>query len=148
MGGTGWGANWVLLWHVGPCFVNLYSNFLLMSRTMSLAWGQTIVGVMVVMATSFKRTYANMLQLPGLLQSVPLTPWQATLNPYLRGRFLDTHRRRWAHILLLHHLTQICQSLPVEASTSLLSSYIREQKKWKPQSQKTNQTDHMDHSLV
>ena len=35
-----------------------------------------------------------------------------------------------------------------EASISLLSLSIRGQIKWKPQSQKTNQTDHMDHSLV
>ena len=35
-----------------------------------------------------------------------------------------------------------------EASTSLLSLSIRGQTEWKPQSQKTNQTDHMDHSLV
>ena len=30
----------------------------------------------------------------------------------------------------------------------LLSSSIRRQTEWKPQSQKTNQTDHMDNSLV
>ena len=35
-----------------------------------------------------------------------------------------------------------------EVSTSLLSSSIRRQTEWKPQSQETNQTDHMDHSLV
>ena len=35
-----------------------------------------------------------------------------------------------------------------QASISLLSLSIREKKEWKPQSQKTNQTDHMDHSLV
>ena len=35
-----------------------------------------------------------------------------------------------------------------EASTSLLSFSIRGQREWKPQSQKTNQTDHMDHGLV
>ena len=35
-----------------------------------------------------------------------------------------------------------------EASVSLLSLSIRGQTKWKPWSQKTNQTDHMDHSLV
>ena len=35
-----------------------------------------------------------------------------------------------------------------EASTSLLSLFIRGQTEWKPQSQKTNQSDHMDHSLV
>ena len=35
-----------------------------------------------------------------------------------------------------------------EASISLSSFYIRGQTEWKPQSQKTNQTDHMDHSLA
>ena len=35
-----------------------------------------------------------------------------------------------------------------EASISLLSFSIRGQTEWKPQSQKTNQTDHMDHSLI
>ena len=35
-----------------------------------------------------------------------------------------------------------------EASTSLLSSPIRGQTKWKPQSKKANQTDHLDHSLA
>ena len=35
-----------------------------------------------------------------------------------------------------------------EVSINILSLSIREQIEWKPQSQKTNQTDHMDHSLV
>ena len=35
-----------------------------------------------------------------------------------------------------------------EASISLSSLFIRGWTKWKPQSQKTNQTYHMDHSLV
>ena len=35
-----------------------------------------------------------------------------------------------------------------KASISLLSLSIREQTEWKPQSQKTNQIDHMNHSLV
>ena len=35
-----------------------------------------------------------------------------------------------------------------EASISLLSFSIRGHTDWKPQSQKTNQSDHMDHSLV
>ena len=39
-------------------------------------------------------------------------------------------------------------SLHQEASISLLFSSIRGQTEWKPQSQKTNQTDHMDHGLV
>ena len=45
-----------------------------------------MVGVMVVMATSFKRTYACMLLLPGLLR-------QATIDPHLRQRLLDTHSK-------------------------------------------------------
>ena len=53
-----------------------------------LAWGQTIVGLMVVMATSFKRTY-----------SVPLIPQQATVNPCLHQRLLDTHRQVWLSLL-------------------------------------------------
>ena len=40
------------------------------------------------------------------------------------------------------------QSLPLGASGSLLSLSIRGQTEWKPQSQKTLQTDHMDHLLV
>ena len=35
-----------------------------------------------------------------------------------------------------------------EAAISLLSFSTREQTDWKPQSQKTNQSNHMDHSLV
>ena len=35
-----------------------------------------------------------------------------------------------------------------EVSTSLLSLFVRGQTEWKPQSQKTNQTDHLDYSLV
>ena len=35
-----------------------------------------------------------------------------------------------------------------EAFTNLLSLFIRGQTEWNLQSQKTNQTDHMDHSLV
>ena len=40
------------------------------------------------MVTSFKRAYASILCLPGLLYSVPLTPQQATVNPHL-------HRDSW-----------------------------------------------------
>ena len=73
------GENWVFLWWAGTCLVKLESNFLLMCgavfRPYSLAWGQTIVGVMV---TSVKKTYASTLQCPGLLYSVPLT-----IDPHL-----------------------------------------------------------------
>ena len=51
-----------------------------------------MIGVMEVMATSFKRTYATMPQLPRLLYSVLLPPWQATVDVCLCQRLLDTHK--------------------------------------------------------
>ena len=45
-----------------------------------------MVGIMVPRAISFKMTYASMLWLPGLLESVPLTPRQATVNLHLHQR--------------------------------------------------------------
>ena len=42
-----------------------------------------MVGVMAVMATSFKRTYTSMLGLPRLLQSMSLTLRQASVDPHL-----------------------------------------------------------------
>ena len=68
-------------------------QFLLMSRTVfslcSLTLGQTMLRVMV---TSFKRTYASKRQFPRLLYSVPLTLWQATVDPLLHQSLLDTDR--------------------------------------------------------
>ena len=58
-----------------------------------------MVGVMVVMATSFKRTYASMLWLQGLLYSVPLIPRQGTVNPCLYWRLQDIHRQVWFSLL-------------------------------------------------
>ena len=49
-----------------------------------------MVGVMAVMATSFKRTCAGMPGLPGLLQSVPLTTRQATVDPSTRDSWTLT----------------------------------------------------------
>ena len=40
----------------------------------------------------------------------------------------------------------LSQSIPSGSSISLLSFYIRGQTDWKPQSQETNQSNHMDHS--
>ena len=54
-----------------------------------------MVGVMVVMMTFFKRTYASTPRLPELLYSVPLTLWEATVYPHLRQRLLDIHRQVW-----------------------------------------------------
>ena len=54
-----------------------------------------MVRVMNVMVTSFKRTCA-------LLHSVPLTLKQATVDPCLCQRLLDTHRQVWLSLLWGH----------------------------------------------
>ena len=54
-----------------------------------------MVEVMKIMATSFKRSHA-------LLHSVPLTLKQATVNPSLHQRLLDTPRQVWASLLWGH----------------------------------------------
>ena len=62
MGETDWGGNWVLFWWAGPCSVNLSFGFLLMGGAVfppcCLTWGQTMVEVTKIMATSFKRSRA------------------------------------------------------------------------------------------
>ena len=59
-------------------------------------WGQTMVEVMKIMATSFKRS----MQAP--LHSVPPTLQQATANSCLCQRLLDTHRQVWVSLLWGH----------------------------------------------
>ena len=39
------------------------------------------------------------MRLPGLLPSVSLTPWQASVNPRLQQRLLDMHRQVWIGLL-------------------------------------------------
>ena len=57
------GGIWVLLWWAGPCSVNLEFNFLLMGGAVfppcCSPWVQTMVEVVAVTVTSFKRTYAR-----------------------------------------------------------------------------------------
>ena len=50
-------------------------------------WGQTMVEVMKIMVSSFKRLHACM------LHSVPPILQQATTNPQLHWRLLDTHKQ-------------------------------------------------------
>ena len=52
-----------------------------------LTWDQTMVKVMKIIVTSFKRSCA-----PTALQ-------QATANPFLHWRLLDTHRQVWVNLL-------------------------------------------------
>ena len=63
MGETDWGGNRVLFWWAGPCSVNLFSSFLLKCRAVFppsyMTWGQIMVEVLKVMATSSKRPYAG-----------------------------------------------------------------------------------------
>ena len=55
---------------------------------------------------------------------------------------------RWCHPTISSSVVPTVSPSHQEAYTSLLSLPIRGQTKWKPQSQKTNQTDHLDHSLA
>ena len=55
-----------------------------------------MVGVMKGMAASFKRTSAR-----TAVFSAP-TPWQATVDPHLRQRLLDTHGQVWVSLLWGH----------------------------------------------
>ena len=59
-------------------------------------WGQTMVEVMKIMVTSFKRSHA------ALLHSVPPTLHQATSDPHLSWSLLDTHRQVWISLLWDH----------------------------------------------
>ena len=54
----------------------------------------------------------------------------------------------WPHISEQGRVSPSVSLSHQEASISLLSFSIIGQADWKPQSQRTNQSDHMDHSLV
>ena len=55
-----------------------------------------MVEVVRIMVTSFKRSHG------ALLHSVPLTLQQATTDPCLHQRLLDTHRQVWVSLLWEH----------------------------------------------
>ena len=59
-------------------------------------WGQTMVEVMKIMATFFKRSHAGTATL-----SAPTLP-QATTDPCLRWRLLDIHGQVWVSPLWGH----------------------------------------------
>ena len=65
-----------------------------------LTWGQTIVETMKITATSFKRSHH------ALPHSAPPTLHQATVDPHVRWRLLDTHGQVWVSLLWGH-----CSSL-------------------------------------
>ena len=96
MGETDWGGKWVLFWWAGPCSVNLSSNFLLIGGAVLFTWCQTVVEVMKIMETSCKRSHAciAILTAPALQQ--------ATADPRLHRRLLDTHGQVWVSLLCGH----------------------------------------------
>ena len=66
-----------------------------------LTWGQTVAEVMKIMAASFKSSHA-------LHRSVPPTMQQATVDPHLHWRLLDTHRQVWVSLLWGHCSFLLC----------------------------------------
>ena len=93
----------------------------------------------------------------ALLKEVTITAITPTIvwPNYREGTQPHPSAENWVKDLLSMTLpTRARPSFPTAspshqgASTSLLSLSIKGQTEWKPQSQKTNQTDHMDHSLV
>ena len=65
-----------------------------------------------------------------------------------RLRWLDGIYWAWPPLLEQDPVSPSVSLSQQDASRSLLSFSIRGQTDWKPQLQKTNQSDHMDHSLV
>ena len=61
-----------------------------------LPWNQTMVEVMKIMGTSFKRSHAC------TANSVPQTLQQAAAHLHLHWRLLDTHRKVWLSLLWGH----------------------------------------------
>ena len=59
-------------------------------------WGQTMVEVMKIMVTFFKRSHASTATV-----SAP-TLQQATIDPCIRRRLMDTHRQGWVSLLWDH----------------------------------------------
>ena len=70
--------------------------------TEQLNWTETMVEVMEIMVTSFKRSHAV------LLHSLLLTLQQATADPHLRWRLLDTPRQVWVSLLWGHCSSLLC----------------------------------------
>ena len=60
-----------------------------------------MVGVMAVMATSFKSTYTSMLCSQTIAVTV-LTLQKATVDPHLRQQLLNSHREVWLSLLWSH----------------------------------------------
>ena len=85
-------------------------------------WGQTMVEIMKIMVTSFKRSHAC------TLHSVPPALQQGTDDPRLRQRLLDTHRQVWVSLLWGHCSfllgPGVCKVLFVPSKSLFLQSCV------------------------
>ena len=82
-----------------------------------------LVGVIVVMATSFKSTCAHTVVFR------PLTPQQATVDPCLRQSLLDTHRQ--VRLSLLWGHCSYCLAPRTHKVLSVPSKILLEEVLWK-----------------
>ena len=93
----------------------------------------------------------NPLQYSCLENPMDLKVWSATIHGVAksRARLSDfTSLQAWPHPSEQDPVFPSVSLSHQEASISLSFFSITGQTDWKPQSQKTNQSDHMDHSLV
>ena len=83
-------------------------------------WGQTMVEVMKIMATSFKRSHActATTQCPQLQQ--------ATADPRLHQGLLDTHRQVCFGIIFIHLKKEI-QGGQIDQEVDYISPYVKEE---------------------
>ena len=92
-------------------------------------WGQTMVEVMKIMATSFKRSHAC-----TAVQSMPPTLQQATTDPHLRQRLPDSDPGRSLQIVTPEseeELKSLLMKVEVESEkVSFLSSTFRKRRSW------------------
>ena len=86
--------DWLVLSPCCPRFLRIFSGTTIQKHQFFIN-GR----VMAIMVTPSKRTYTSMPHLPGLLLSVSLTPWQASVNPCFHQRLPNTHRQVWLSLL-------------------------------------------------
>ena len=93
--------NPVFWWWVGLCSLPVVWTEVAQSLSLH-SYGGAIGSMVGVVATFSTRTYASTLRLPGLLLSIPLTLWQATVDLCLCRRLPYTHRQVWLSLLWGH----------------------------------------------
>ena len=100
-----WVGNWVLFWGrdmLSKSSIQFSVDGWSCVPSLLFTWSQTMVEVMKIMATSFKRSYAC------TWSTLPPTLQQATTDPWLGWRLLDTPGQvlvslLWGHCSFLLH---------------------------------------------